>query len=436
MKQWICLCIVLVAVLSHAAADVLTLEEAIESAAANNTDLAIAEVNLETALRNNGLVSSYIPEISLDGSVSLDDMSIIGKDGGTFGGTLSLGVSMELGTELITDGRLKTLEKENARLEYQQTAEELKQSVITAYWNIALSQQNVESAAMAEADSLEALKSIEEQYANGEADETEILEARLEALQYNYEKMEYENQLSLAYTAFSKLTGIQDVSFETEEIQDIPKLSLPSAAELMKEYASSSISIRLMQNEIDIAEAETMASRMTNQIPSITLSAEYVIGAEQNISRWADLQNDRGSVSVGFSIPISSYIPGSSGYLDVKEKEDAEKIASISLKAAEDDLYSSIEENLSIITQAENAKSIAEEQLEATKRAYELKTIRYENGYITYDELSDARRELLSAELSLTESRINQLLGLYGLSMDIGIDVSEIISTYATEETE
>lgn len=48
-------------------ADTLTLQQALDGAAANNTDLAAAQITLESELRNNSLTSSLIPDISLTG---------------------------------------------------------------------------------------------------------------------------------------------------------------------------------------------------------------------------------------------------------------------------------------------------------------------------------------------------------------------------------
>ena len=62
----------LVAVLSAVMpmyAETLTLQQALDGAAANNTDLAAAQITLESELRSNSLTSSLIPDISLTGGI-------------------------------------------------------------------------------------------------------------------------------------------------------------------------------------------------------------------------------------------------------------------------------------------------------------------------------------------------------------------------------
>lgn len=419
---------------SVAYAEVITLEAALKSAEVNNTDIAIARINLETAIRNSSVYSSYIPDISIDGSLSLDDMSAFGGSWGNLGGNLSLSISLDLGTDLITENALEKLERENAAIEYMLTASSLEEAVISAYWNLSLSQNAVETATMAEEDSLEALASAEERFNAGQIDELELQETRLSVLQYSYERQLYRDQLDLAYTAFSELTGIENRNFETEEIPEIPELSFPDAHDLLEFSIGKNLTIQSLDKNLEIAHAETSDTRMTNQIPSVTLSGSYVLGSGEKVTEWSGLEKDRGSVSLSFSIPISSYIPGSSGYLAVKESEDAEKIAALELRAGTDELLYSLEEDISNIEQSTRAINMAEETKAAAERAYQLKKERYESGYESVDELSDALRDLMTAELELLENRIDQLLGLYSLSFDMGISLEETINEFSVEE--
>ena len=268
----------------------------------------------------------------------------------------------------------------------------------------------------------------------GQIDELELQETRLSVLQYSYERQLYRDQLDLAYTAFSELTGIENRNFETEEIPEIPELSFPDAHDLLEFSIGKNLTIQSLDKNLEIAHAETSDTRMTNRIPSVTLSGSYVLGSGEKVTEWSGLEKDRGSVSLSFSIPISSYIPGSSGYLAVKESEDAEKIAALELRAGTDELLYSLEEDISNIEQSTRAINMAEETKAAAERAYQLKKERYESGYESFDELSDALRDLMTAELELLENRIDQLLGLYSLSFDMGISLEETINEFSVEE--
>ena len=94
--------LLLLAAFQLPASSVITLEEAVESAMENNTDLATAQVSLQAAIRNNSLSSSFIPDISIEGGVSLSGMSITDRTAGTLGTDVSLGISLSLDSSVIS----------------------------------------------------------------------------------------------------------------------------------------------------------------------------------------------------------------------------------------------------------------------------------------------------------------------------------------------
>ena len=90
---------------------------------------------------------------------------------------------------------------------------------------------------------------IEEEKAEREEKELaartlEWQEAKLAVLQYSSERQSYEDQLELAYTAFSELTGIEERGFDTEAIPELPALSIPSMEELIAASTENSLEIQ------------------------------------------------------------------------------------------------------------------------------------------------------------------------------------------------
>lgn len=420
--------------LSVFAAGTVTLEEALASAEENNTDLASAKVTLETTMRSNSLSSSLIPDISLEGGLSWDNMSLIDQNAGSGSGSLYFGISWDISSGILADSRVKSLNQDNAVLTYMLQAESVEEAVTLAYWNLSLSKSQAESAQMAVQSAQETLDSVQAAYDAGQADELELSTARLDVLNYQYEASVYENNLDLAYTAFSQLTGIQTRDFELEDRMDIPALDLPSADELISTGSTNSTQLQSLRKQVEIAKAETSRTRAENQLPSLTLRASYGLGSAASVSAFDDLWHDNASVSVGISIPVSSWIPGSSGDIAVKTSKDNEKLAAIALEAGVDDLYYSIEEDLLTLQQTSQALEIAEESLALSQTTYDLVQQRYEAGYVSIDDLSDARRDLLNARLTLNQSEVSQLIALYSLSFDTGVSTDELISTYSAQE--
>ena len=416
------------------AAEVVTLDQALECAKVNNVDLAVAQVTLERTLRNSSITASLIPDISIKGGVTWDDASIIDGTPGTIGSNAYIGISMDIGSDIITDASLKSLQKDGALLDYMLSAENVEQAVVTAYWNLALCEDSLESARLTLESASRTLDSIQERYDNGMADELELGTAQLDVLQYEGQVASYESQCRLAVIALCALTGIEDMDITTQDVPDIPDLELPDAETLMQRAQSGNLTIRSLHNDVDIARATSADAKATNQLPSITISAGYDLGPTMPVSSFDSYKTDRASVSVGFTIPISSWIPGSAGSNAVKDSQDGERIAKLELQAGYDDPYYSIEEGLATFEQSTRALQVARGGMELAGSTFDLVQERYENGYCTLDELDDARRELLEADLAQTRAEVDRVLALSGLSYDIGMDVESIMDTYSLEE--
>lgn len=114
--------------LSVFAAGTVTLEEALISAEENNTDLASAKVTLETTMRSNSLSSSLIPDISLEGGLSWDNMSLIDQNAGSGSGSLYFGISWDISSGILADSRVKSLNQDNAVLTYMLQAESVEEA--------------------------------------------------------------------------------------------------------------------------------------------------------------------------------------------------------------------------------------------------------------------------------------------------------------------
>lgn len=416
------------------AAEVVTLDHALECARKNNVDLAAAQVTLERTLRNSSITSTLIPDISITGGVTWDGVSIIDGTPGTIGSNASIGISMDIGSDIITDASLRSLEKDGALLDYMLSAENVEQAVTTAYWNLALCEGSLESARLTLESASRTLDSVQERYDNGMADELELSNAQLEVLQYEGQVASYESQCRLAAIALCALTGIEDRGITTQDVPDIPDLELPDAETFMQTAQDGNLTIRSLHNDVEIARTTTDDVRATNQLPSITISAGYDLGPTVPVSSFDSYTTDRASVSVGFTIPISSWIPGSGGSNAVKDSQDGERIAKLNLQAGYDDLYYSIEEDLATFEQSTHALEIARGGMELASNTFDLVQERYENGYCTLDELNDARRNLMDADLARTQAEVDMILALSSLSYDIGMDVESIIDTYSLEE--
>ena len=427
--------LLLLAAFQLPASSVITLEEAVESAMENNTDLATAQVSLQAAIRNNSLSSSFIPDISIEGGVSLSGMSITDRTAGTLGTDVSLGISLSLDSSVISEAKINAIAEESALLSYIMTAESVEESVTLAYWNIALIKDSIRSAELALQDAGERLESLESQYEAGSADLMDVRNAELDVLNYENSLAGYEARLELAYIAFSQLTGITSRDFETEEIPVLPKLNLPDAKTLEALYSSNSTMLKNLEKNIESAQAQKDSTKSSLQLPSVSISASYDFGPTVPAGSWNEYRTDRGSVSVGFTIPVSAWIPSSSEDLSVKEAQDEVTKAAISLEEGKNEFLYSLEEALSSYNQALLSLDIAERTLSIAEETYRLAQERYEAGLISLEDVSDAQRDMLDAELQVSQCRIEILTSLYSIAFDTGLELDDLVTLYTAEET-
>lgn len=427
--------LLLLAAFQLPASSVITLKEAVESAMENNTDLATAQVSLQTAIRNNSLSSSFIPDISIEGGVSLSGMSITDRTAGTLGTDVSLGISLSLDSSVISEAKINAIAEESALLSSIMAAESVEESVTLAYWNIALIKDSIHSAELALQDASERLKSLESQYEAGSQDLMDVRNAELDVLNYENSLAGYEAQLELAYIAFSQLTGITSRDFETEEIPVLPKLNLPDAKTLEALYSSNSTMLKSLEKNIESAQAQKDSTKSSLQLPSVSISASYDLGPTVPAGSWNDYHTDRGSVTVGFTIPVSAWIPGSDEDLSVKAAQDEVTKAAISLEDGKNEFLYSLEEALSSYNQALLSLSIAERTLSIAEETYRLAQERYEAGLISLEDVSDVQRDMLDAELQVSGCRIEILTSLYSIAFDTGLELDDLVTLYTAEET-
>lgn len=419
-------------------ANVVTLDEALQAAKDNNISLSIAQKQLEMELRNaKSTASSYIPSINLTGAASVSGSFI----DSTFNGvplSASIGASVNFTGDLWTKKATNNLSRIAANLSYASSEDSIEQSVIGAYWNLSATDYAIKSALISYESAQRSFENTESKYENGLASELSYNQAKLAVTQASYSVKQLEDTRALALSAFRLLTGITDEEIEVEELPETIFLKLPSVSDLFAVYSSGNLDLRTLRNSLDQANLAVSTTKNTLRIPTISLSAQYSIsspyfGNNLGISSY-DKTTDSAAFSVGVTIPLDSYIPGSSGYNSIKSAEDSAAIAMLSLRSGEYSVKQGIESAVMTIAQAEENLKILESTLELYQYTYELTEEAYESGLATYTSLSEARDNLLSAELNLLNAKVSHLTGCYDLSYILAVDLADLQEAFGVNE--
>lgn len=426
MRKWTIIALIAL-MTSPLYAETITLDEALQAAQATNTDIEVARIQLEGELREAGFSSSLIPDISLVGGYSWSNASILDQNTGTGAGTLSLGIEWDIGSSLVTEAKVKDLQGQVAALDFLNASQTVEEAVVAAYWAVASAQDQVESATLALEAAQESLELVTSRYESGLVDEIELSQAKLEVLEYQSTLVTAENAYQSACIAFSLLTGLGSDGFETEEIEELGTFTSQGLESLLSAATSGNTSLQSLRKEVDLAQANSLDTMADYQLPRVQLSANYSLGGS-GVTNLSGLASDNASVSVALTVPISSWIPGSAGSNAVQSARDQEEIARLNLESGNRQVDSDVRGGLADLEEASLSASIAAESLILAQRSYELTLERYDNGYVSYSDVSDARRQMVDAQLTLSSSRVDQMEALWALSFDTGLGVDELKS--------
>lgn len=414
----------------------ITLRQALNAAIENNIDLSIAQVQLQQTLRTqNATASTYMPSFSLTGGISTGGSLI----GGTFSGlsaNASAGISMSFNGSMITDSTTRSLAKESANLSYQQTYGTLEDNITSSYWNLAANDNAVEEARLSLDQANRQMEIAQQQYDNGLVPQLTVVQARLSVSQAEIQLKQLQDSRNLALSAFRALTGITETDFTLEELPATVELSLPDAQQLYLEYVASGTKVRSLQNSVAQATNDSKTTKLSSRVPTVSVSGSWglsgsLVEGNSTVSQATSGLSDTASVSVSVSVPLSSYISGTSQNLSIKNSEDAITTAQLQLQAGQQTLLQSIESAVINITQQQESLRMKQQNMETTQYSYDLSLEAFEAGLLSSQELETARTSLLNAQIDILSSQLSHLLSCYELASLLEIDLTTLQTRYS-----
>lgn len=429
MRKILLVPILLLALLMPVFADIptITLSEAIESAMENNTDMEKARLELQSSLRSASNISQYIPDLSLTGSATFNGS--IKNQSWSNSGSFSAGISMGLGTSLIGSTAVNNAARTLANLNYAIETSSLEQSVTKSYWTLVSSKKSIESAQSDLEASERTLESTKASYEAGMASSLDLANAELTVLRYQYALKLLEDAYIISQEAFRTLTGIEG-DFDVTDFPEIVYLSLPSAEELYKEYGESTNSIKMLNASVSSKEAALTLQQVSNLYPSVSLALDYNVTGTTDFEK-ANKFSDDFTARITVSVPISSYIPGSSANNNLKNAKDSVAISKIELNAGRKELLSSIRSLLTTIEQNRSNIEICSKLSDTAEKTYELALESYNAGLISSSELQSKMDSLSSAQLDLISAKSEYIQNVYSLAFMLNIDYESLVTLYA-----
>lgn len=408
-------------------ADILTIEDAFESAKENNLSYGLSLKQYQDNIKQNTAFSSLIPSISLTGQLGTgfnNDFSYQGVTGG-----IGISADFSLKPSTYTAKKSQRIENESDYLSLLSTEEQLLLSVAESYLNIILYKEACSVSASALERAQRQYDNILLSYEAGNEDELEVLNAEETLANAKSSYKANENQLATAMQNFQTLTGIEEVP-ELMELDEIKFVDLPETGTLLEKYGSNITALLTSKNVIAAAELSKSETINTMFIPTISLSASY--GLNGTLKTDFTGSDSMGlSVQVAASIPLDSLIPGSSKNNQLNAADNSISYANTSYQIAYENLYNDLENAINSIAflemEIEDDISFvdnAEKKLKATTEAYE-------NGLVSFDSLDSAMSNLTNSQYALISDRASYILKLYNLASMLSTTYEELITSYS-----
>ena len=432
-KHFFCLFVILGIFCSLGFAQEITIEKALELAKTNNPDLQKQRLTLQDAQRKSeNRWNKFLPNLSANANVSNGHDF---KESSEWNWKASAGANLSFSFGLPTSIQQAQLDYLQQKTTYEKLEAQTISSISSTFYSLIAEQQNIQILKESQKLAQDVYNQTKRNYNNGLASELDMLKS-----QYSY--LSLEPQIQQAQSAYNNTLanfglklGIADSTNLTlkGELQ-LVQVKLPASQELIEKYLDKRHDVIL--SEISVQQAEnTSKIQSANKLPSLSLSENISLG--ENPLYNPEIQQEginpisiNGSFSVGVSIPLSSWIPGSQDSLTSKTNKDnitkAKITAEETKKSAENDIKNKVAE----VNRLWNLIDVSKLNVSIATRSYELAKDGYRAGLVSQTDLETTRQQMVNAQLSHLQTQIKYLSAIYDASFALNMQIEDFYKTF------
>jgi multidrug efflux system outer membrane protein len=414
----------------------LTLENAIDIAVEHNDDLQKQALDLaDKARRKNAAIWNWaLPSVSVSGGIS-NTQPIKPEGDITSSWNASGSIGLNFTTAIPPRIALEETKYKISELTFTHTRSTLIKTVSVTFYTLLAEKENIEILE----NNLELLKNqyeqTEQNYNRGLSSELDLLNAQyayqvagpeLKNAVSDYGQHVRDYLLSVLGLDPDEYAGVElSGDIETKSIAPPPGETL-AAAFAAGHFDVMSQSLALSQSELN-AKIQTASSLS----PTLSLSESIRMSPPQNAGFSFDDPAATGTFSLTLSIPISSFVPGSSSALDIRTAQDSVSLAQSTLETTRKKAAEDIKQKADTLLRA--WESIESKQLNyrVSLRAYELSEQGYTRGLVSATDLQASRQRMISARQAVLQAEVSSLSASYELASALNLDITELYERYA-----
>ena len=432
-KHFFCLFVILGIFCSLGFAQEITIEKALELAKTNNPDLQKQRLTLQDAQRKSeNRWNKFLPNLSANANVSNGHDF---KEASEWNWRASAGANLSFTFGLPTSLQQVSLDYLQQKTTYEKLEAQTISSISSTFYSLIAEQQNIQILKESQKLAQDVYNQTRRNYNNGLASELDMLKSQYSYLSLEPQIQQAQSSYNNNLANFGLKLGIADSSNLTlkGELQ-LVQVKLPSSQELIEKYLDKRHDVIL--SEISVQQAEnTSKIQSANKLPSLSLSENISLG--ENPLYNPEIPQDginplsiNGSFSVGVSIPLSSWIPGSQDSLTNKTNKDnitkTKITAEETKKSAENDIKNKVAE----VNRLWNLIDVSKLNVSIATRSYELAKDGYRAGLVSQTDLETTRQQMVNAQLSHLQTQIKYLSAIYDASFALNMQIEDFYKTF------
>lgn len=368
--------------LEAAQGGVITLDDAVNAAMANNPELAAVQKGIGIALgelRQAGLIPN--PELSWEAEDTRRNTRTT---------TLSVSQALELGGKRGARVALAQRGQDTAQVELERQRNVLRANVIGAFYGAARAQERLQLAEQSQVLAERGLSVAQGRIKAGKASPVEATRAQVQLSEVRLQLSRAQAQRANAYQQLAEVTGAPFAQFGRVDASVTAPGRVPEALNLLERIGETA-DLRLAQLQIDQRDA-VLGLEKTRRIPDLKVS----LGSQYS-------QTDRERVNVvGLSMPIPLFNRNQGNILAAARRADQARDLR---NAAELRLRTDVRQALEQWRTAQGeVTSFNQIILPAAQRAVDTATRGFEAGKFNFLDVLDAQRTLVNARSQYLEA--------------------------------
>ena len=397
------------------------LNRLVENVLSQNTNLAVAGINLQQARIQAKQTQSQQGLRVSDARISTGHRFSLDGDGDASTG-INLGYP-GLSYELDLFGRLAN-QTEAARWEalaseqdLQATAQSLIGTTAQLYWQLAYLNERYSVVEQNLATTRKTYDLVKVQYRAGAVSGLDITQAE-QAIQSQLSTLsQIDQQRVETRTALAVLLNIPVQQLNISEPSRLPNTQLPQI--------EAGLPAALLSRRPDLSAAElrlrkALSNKDANKAsyyPSISLTGSISSGVGTSTSLSSALKNPAATLGAGLTLP---FLQWNDMKRDLKVNELEYEKAILQYRQTIYDAFADVENALSNRTELNKQVALQRRNVELAEKTERLTEVRYKNGAVPLKTLLDVQDTTRNARLSLVQTRQNQYMAYVTLMQALG----------------